>query len=73
MPDEIVLNHEMSTYNEAVINFGKEKMNLLANIYKIGASATLRRQYILLLLTLKPAFVSHDYLQMSQELLVSVI
>jgi hypothetical protein len=32
-PDEIVLNHEMSTDNEATVDFGKAKTNLLANIY----------------------------------------
>ena len=32
-PDEIVLNHETSTDNEAIIDFGKAKTNLLINIY----------------------------------------
>ena len=32
-PDEIVLNHETSTDNEAIIDFGKTKTNLLINIY----------------------------------------
>jgi hypothetical protein len=32
-PDEIVLNHKTSTDFEAVIDFGKAKMNLLINIY----------------------------------------
>jgi hypothetical protein len=33
IPDEIVLNHETSTDNEAIIDFGKAKPNLLINIY----------------------------------------
>jgi hypothetical protein len=32
-PNEIVLNHETSTNNEAIINFGKAKTKLLTNIY----------------------------------------
>ncbi len=32
-PNEIVLNHETSMENEAIIDFGKAKTNLLINIY----------------------------------------
>ena len=32
-PDEVVLNHKTSTDFEAVIDFGKAKMNLLITIY----------------------------------------
>jgi hypothetical protein len=49
-PYEIVLNHKTSMDNEAIIDFGKAKTNLLANIYNFGKSATLTRWYILLLL-----------------------
>jgi hypothetical protein len=37
-PDEIVLNLETMTENEAVIDFGKAKRNLLANIYNCSPS-----------------------------------
>jgi hypothetical protein len=32
-PNKIILNHETSTDNKAIIDFGKAKTNLLANIY----------------------------------------
>jgi hypothetical protein len=32
-PNEIVLNHETSTDNKAIIDFGRAKTNLLINIY----------------------------------------
>jgi hypothetical protein len=32
-PDEVVLNHKTPTDFEAIIDFGKAKMNLLINIY----------------------------------------
>jgi hypothetical protein len=42
LPDEIVLNHETSTYDEAIINFGKAKTNLLINIYNWWISYPLK-------------------------------
>jgi hypothetical protein len=32
-PNEVVLNHKTSTDFQAIIHFGKAKMNLLINIY----------------------------------------
>jgi hypothetical protein len=32
-PNKIALNHKTSTDNKAIIDFGKAKTNLLANIY----------------------------------------
>jgi hypothetical protein len=33
IPDEVVLNHETSKDINAIINFGKAKINLFINIY----------------------------------------
>jgi hypothetical protein len=41
-PDEIVLNHKMSTDNKAIIDFGKAKTNLLINIYNWRISYPLK-------------------------------
>jgi hypothetical protein len=47
-PDEIVLNLETTTENEAVIDFGKTKRNLLTNIYNWQISYPRERVFLAL-------------------------
>jgi hypothetical protein len=47
-PDEVVLNHETSADFEAIIDFGKAKMNLLINIYNWRVSYPCEMIYLAL-------------------------
>jgi hypothetical protein len=47
-PNEVVLNRKTSTDFEAVIDFGKAKMNLLINIYNWGVSYPRKMIYLAL-------------------------